>query len=383
MVELAWPYTDDAQVRARYDVMEYPVGISYWAWGTAQVTHLLAGSPDLEPRYSRDPGAMFSEPDIAREVRLYVAVNAVGLGALTLLSAWFLAGVHPRRPWDAAAFALSPALALAGLVNWDLLAVVTVAGALWAWSRGSPALTGVMIGLGTAVKLYPLFLLGAVVVLCLRRRRAPQAVVAVSAAFLTWLLANAPAFLSGPDEWKVFWSFNSERGADLGSVWLLLSQAADVTFEVDTINTVSLWFFVAWCAGVAVLGLVARDTPRLAQLGFLLVAGFLLVNKVYSPQYVLWLLPLAVLARPRWRDLLIWQAGEVFYFACVWWYLGGFLAPGAGGDAGAYWVAIVLRMMAELYLVAVVVRDLLRPAYDPVRTGAADSMEPPRVRVSR
>ena len=33
--ELNWPYTDDAQVRARYHVMEYPVGISYWAWGDA------------------------------------------------------------------------------------------------------------------------------------------------------------------------------------------------------------------------------------------------------------------------------------------------------------------------------------------------------------
>ncbi len=67
----------------------------------------------------------------------------------------------------------------------------------------------------------------------------------------------------------------------------------------------------------------APETPRLAQLGFLVVVGFLLVNKVYSPQYVLWLLPLAVIARPRWRDQLIWQGGEVFYFVMVWWYLGG------------------------------------------------------------
>ena len=110
-----------------------------------------------------------------------------------------------------------------------------------------------------------------------------------------------------------------------------------------------------------------RPTPRLAQLGFLIVAGFLLINKVYSPQYVLWLLPLAVLARPRWRDLLIWQAGEVVYFAAVWWYLGGYLAPAAGGDAGFYWAAILLRMAAELYLVAMVVRDLWQPSRDPVR----------------
>ena len=92
-----------------------------------------------------------------------------------------------------------------------------------------------------------------------------------------------------------------------------------------------------------VLGLRAPATPRLAQLGFLVVAGFLLVNKVYSPQYVLWLLPLAVLARPRWRDQLVWQAGEVAYFARVWWYLGGDLEPGRrrgrrvllAGDPGA------------------------------------------------
>ncbi len=132
------------------------------------------------------------------------------------------------------------------------------------------------------------------------------------------------------------------------------------------VNEVSWAFFVLWCVGVLVLGLAAPRTPRLAQLGLLVVAGFLLVNKVYSPQYVLWLLPLAVLARPRWRDLLVWQAGEVFYFAMVWCYLGQYLAPTGGGEAGAYWVAIVVRVLAELWLVAVVARDVLRPWRDPV-----------------
>ena len=47
------------------------------------------------------------------------------------------------------------------------------------------------------------------------------------------------------------------------------------------------------CAGVAALGFRAPRPPRLASLAFLLVAGFLLVNKVWSPQYSLWLVPLA------------------------------------------------------------------------------------------
>lgn len=371
--EVTWPYSDDAQVRERYpEVMEYPVGISYWAWGAAHVTHWLNGSPDLTSRSDRPASELGGLPEVQREMRIFVIVNALGFAVLTLLAAWLLAGVTPRRPWDAAAFALSPALLLTGLVNWDLVAVVFVAGALWAWTRDRPVLTGLMIGLGTAVKLYPLFLLGGILVICLRQRRTRALALASLAAAASWLLANLPAYLSGPAEWKVFWSFNSERGADLGSIWLVVQQALDRTgnpfaFDPHTINVGSWLFFGAWCVGVLVLGLVSPSTPRLAQLGFLVVAGFLLVNKVYSPQYVLWLLPLAVLARPRWRDLIVWQAGEILYFAAVWWYLGGFLAPAAGGDAGFYWAAIVLRLAAELWLVAMVVRDIWSPRHDPVR----------------
>lgn len=371
--ELNWPYSDDDQVRARYEVMEYPVGISYWAWGTAWLTHWLNGSPDLDQRRVHSADTLAVQPEITRETRLFVAITAVGLAAAALLAAWFLTGVNPRRPWDAALFALSPGLALAALVNWDLLAVTLTAGALWAWARDRPLLTGVLIGLGTATKLYPLFLLGGLLVICLRDRRLQRFAVAAAGAAAAWVLANLPAYVTGRDEWSVFWKFNSDRGADLGSIWLVLQQAKDnapthpFAFEAHTINLWSWMFFGAWCLGVLALGLAAPRTPRLAQLGFLVVAGFLLVNKVYSPQYVLWLLPLAVLARPRWRDQLVWQGAEVVYFAAVWWYLGGFLAPAAGGDAGFYWVAILLRMAGELYLVALVVRDVLRPDQDPVR----------------
>ena len=365
--ELNWPYSDDEEVRARYEVMEYPVGISYYAWATAWATHWLNGSPDLSPRYAQQADALFGSEDVAQEVRYYVVVNALGLAAVTLLSAWFLTKVNRRRPWDAAIFALSPALALSGLVNWDLLAVVFVAGALWAWARGRPLLTGVLIGLGTATKLFPLFLLGGLLVICLRDRRLRDFFVATSAAVIAWVLANLPAYLTGRDEWWVFWEFNADRGADLGSIWLVLDQARDTTVTAGTINDLSWVFFGGWCLAVLVLGLRAPETPRLAQLGFLVVAGFLLVNKVYSPQYVLWLLPLAVLARPRWRDQIVWQAGEGLYFASVWWYLGGHLDAAGGGDAGFYWVAIVLRLLAELYLVGMVVRDIWRPHQDPVR----------------
>ena len=365
--ELSWPYSADEEVRARYDVMEDPVGISYYAWAAAWVTHWINGSPDLSSRHAQPADTLFGSPGVAQEVRHYVVVNALGFAAVSLLAAWLLAMVNPRRPWDAAIFALSPTLALTALVNWDLLAVALVAGALWAWARDRPVLTGVLIGLGTATKLFPLFLLGGLLVICLRDRRLLHFSTATSAAAVAWVLANLPAYLTGRAAWRVFWQFNADRGADLGSIWLVLDQARDTAIGAGTINDVSWVFFGAWCLGVLVLGLRAPETPRLAQLGFLVVAGFLLVNKVYSPQYVLWLLPLAVLARPRWRDQIVWQAGELLYFASVWWYLGGHLDPAGGGDAGFYWVAIVLRLLAQLYLVGIVVRDVWRPHQDPVR----------------
>ncbi|WP_300681629.1 glycosyltransferase 87 family protein [Nocardioides sp.] len=389
LAELSWPYSDDAQTRQRYEVMEYPVGIAYWAWGTAWVTHIIAGSPDLDERYAASVDQLWGMPSVHREIVLYVAVNAVGFGLLALASTWLLAMIRHRRPgerpqlrpWETLAFAASPMLLFTGLVNWDMLAVACVAGALFSWSRGQPGWTGIAIGLGTAVKLYPLFLLGALLVICLRRRQIPAFVTATAAAVITWLLVNAPAMLSGYAEWNVFWTFNSGRGADLGSLWLVAQQATGHVFTPHTINVWSWLLFGAWCGLTLAVGLAARRTPSFAELGFVIVAGFLIVNKVYSPQYVLWLLPLAVIARPRLRDQVWWQACEFVFFACCWWYLGGFLNAGGGDKQPFYWIGIGVRVVGELWLVSRIVRSWWPARRAPEPLAEPREMAPARTQV--
>ncbi len=357
------PFSD---TEGRYEDLEYPAVIGYFTYAATLVTHVLNGWPDVTERAAADAELVGAVPGVDDERKDFFVVNAVLLAPFMLLAAWFLAGAHRGRPWDAMAFAAAPAVVLTGLINWDALAIAAVAGTFWAWSRGRPVLAGVMIGLGTAAKLYPLFLFGAILVVALRRRRPRLAGLAASGGAVAWVAANAPAWLYGFEGWAGFWGFNSERGADLGSVWLVLAQWGYA--GPDTLNLLSWGLFALACLGVLVLGLRAKHVPRLAQLALLVLVAFLLVNKVYSPQYVLWLLPVAVLARPRWRDLLIWQAGEAFYFVMVWMYLGGFSAPAAdGADDRLYQLAIIVRVLAQLWLVAVVLRDIRRPEHDPVR----------------
>ena len=115
-----------------------------------------------------------------------------------------------------------------------------------------------------------------------------------------------------------FFRLNTERNADPDTLYNVLVQwtgwpGFDPGLQQGqpptVLNTVSSVLFLACCAGIAYVALSAPTRPRLAQLGFLVVAAFLLTNKVWSPQYSLWLVPLAVLALPRWKPLLAMITG--------------------------------------------------------------------------
>jgi len=342
--------------------LEYPVLTGAIMQGSAYVAQ--AASP-------QDAGP------VAESGRFY-DVTAVVLGIAALITVFATARTIRRRPWDGLLIAASPVLLLSATINWDLVAVAATSLAILAWTRRRGALTGVFLGLGTAAKLYPVLLLGALLLVVVRspRRRqdAGQFAAAVGAAIVTWAAVNLPVYLWAPDGWKAFFTFNTERAADFGSIWFALD-LNDVSLP-DPINLVVVAAAVVLLIAIVVLAFTAPEPPRLAPLAFLAVAAFLLVSKVWSPQYALWLLPLAVLARPRWRDVLIWQLAEVVYFVAVWWYLAGELTP------AQYGAAVAIRVTGLLWLAAFVVRDIVRPAYDPVRP-YADPLAPVRPILAR
>ncbi|MDX3747206.1 glycosyltransferase family 87 protein [Streptomyces sp. AK08-02] len=315
-----------------------------------------------------------SSGSIQHQEQWYWFVNAGMLMVCAAIIVVCVSRTHARRPWDGLLVALAPAAALTATINWDLLAVALTAAAMLMWSRGRSLAFGVLLGLATAAKLYPVLLLGPLFVLCWRAGKWRQFGTALGGAVLAWAAVNLPVMYFAFDGWSKFYTFSQERGVDFGSFWLILSQRSDNPLTTDTVNTFATLLMLASAVGIAALTLTAPRRPRFAQLAFLIVAAFILTNKVYSPQYVLWLVPLAVLARPKWRDFLIWQACEVAYFLGIWMYL----AYTTSGDAHkglpveGYQFVIGVHLVGTLYLCAVVVRDILMPERDVVRRAGDD-----------
>ncbi|QNG20590.1 DUF2029 domain-containing protein [Rhodococcus triatomae] len=359
----SWEETSsDGHVQVRY--MEYPVLSGLYQYGSMVVAKAWDAVPWL-------PGAL--------QVVIYFNVVALGLSLAWLVTLWSTALLAGRRVWDAALVACSPLVIVHAFTNFDPLATAFAAGGLLAWARKRPVLAGVLLGLGGAAKLYPLLLLGPLLVLCLRVGRVRDWTRTALGAVAGWLAVNLPIAVLFPRGWAEFLRLNSERGADPDSIYNVLSSFTGwagfdgplAHGEAPTIlNAVSLFLFVGVCLGVGYVALTAPQRPRVAQLCFLLVAGFLLTNKVWSPQYSLWLVPLAVLAFPHRRILLAWMTIDALVWVPRMYY---YLGVGNKGLPEQWFTATVLvRDVAVVAICVLIVRQIYRPEHDLVRRGGVD-----------
>lgn len=357
--------------------------------------------------------------------RRFYDVTWALLTACAVVVAVTTARLAGRRPWDAALFALAPGLALHGTTNWDLIAMALAGVGLLFWARRRPAAAGLLLGLATAAKLYPILFLIPLGLLCLRARKLRPFVVTAVATVLATAAVSVPVYLASPYFADVngtqtqvatrpldrlgdqglnalsphviatlsdgrtvtgvnsvyrFFDLNSTRGADWDSLWFALQTKRGVPLDTNLkpgeaphrLNAGVALAFIVLLAGIVILAVKAPRRPRLPQLLFLTLVAFLLTNKVFSPQYAIWLLPLAVLARPRWRPFLAWQATEILVLFTRFYFFVGNDKPGQG--IGVWWflTAVIIRDLALAGYAALVVRDVLRPEYDVVRATGAD-----------
>jgi uncharacterized membrane protein len=350
----AVPYRDTA--------VEYPVLTGGFIWLAAGIEHGLHG--------------VFSS---LSDVELFGLVNAVLLAACALLTVAGTAGAAGRRPYDAALVALSPLLVFHAFSNWDLLAMALASCGLWAWARGRPVAAGALIGLGTAAKLYPVFLLVPLLILAIRTRRMREAAWAIGSAAAAWAAVNLPVAVVFNHGWWEFYKFSEQRPAEASTFWYIGHYLATVGFMGDGTAyayqppgiAVALALVVALGA-VVWLGLRAPVRPRIGQLAFLAVLAFLITTKVWSPQYSIWLIPLVALARPRWRITLVWQFAEIAVWIATLWELLGGVDSSRGLDYGWLMVILLVRDGLLLGIAGLVIREMWRPDLDVVRASGLD-----------
>ncbi|HST81146.1 MAG TPA: glycosyltransferase 87 family protein [Kineosporiaceae bacterium] len=358
-------WVDSGDGTTRY--MEYPVVTGMLQYGAMRVTKAIVSTED--PTQPHRP-----------EVIIYFGVMAAVL-ALAWLVAVICTIPLTARKRDVALMALSPLVAVHVFTNFDALSVALAAAGMLAWARRRPVEAGLLFGLGAAAKLYPLFILGALLVLCLRSDQMRSWWKAFGGAVAAWTLVNLPFAVLYPDGWREFFRLNSTRPADHDSIYNAISgltgwpgfdgplyQGA----SPDKLNLVTLGLFALVCLGVAAIGLTAPHRPRVASLVFLIVAGFLLTNKVWSPQYSLWLVPLAVLAIPRWIPLLIWSSVDAYLWYPRMGYFLGMADPARGNSPETFLRVVVLRDVLVVLLCALVVWTIYVPRHDPVRQTGAD-----------
>jgi len=323
-----------------------------------------------------------SEPALrGREFFDVTVLVLAGFSLAGTLATAYLAG--RSRRWTALGVALAPGLILAAFINWDLIAMGLVALGMAAWAARRTVLAGVLLSLAVATKFYPLLFFGPLLLLCLRAGRMRAFWITAGSAAVTWLAVNLPVALAAPAGWGKFYALSKSRPADWGSIWYYF-QAEHWPFvgslSVGGLNLLSAAVFAAGCLLVGLLILAAPRRPRVPQVFFLVLAVFLLSNKVWSPQYVIWLVPLVVLCRPRFWAYAAWQVAEVSYFFAIWAYLitiamGTSLVPATatgGISPGVYFAALLSRFAAVVLLGVLVVRDILHPQADLVRAAGDD-----------
>ncbi len=367
----SWLETDEAgRPKSQYDgspavrYMEYPVV-------TGMYQYL---SMALAKTYTTLSTAL-SLPVVA-EVVVFFNIAAFGLALAWLATVWATSQLAGRRIWDAALVAASPLVIFQIFTNFDALATACAVGTMLAWARRRPMLAGVLIGIGVAAKLFPALLLIPLVILGVRTGRLREVGKTALTAVLAWIVVNLPILVLFPRGWSEFFRLNSRRGDDMDSLYNVVKSFTGWRgFDPDlgfwqpppVLNAVAVLLFASCCIAIGYIGLTARQRPRMAQLAFLVVAAFLLTNKVWSPQFSLWLVPLAVLALPHRRLLLAWMTIDALVWVPRMLYLYG--EENRGLPEQWFTGTVLLRDAAVIALCALIIRQIHRPDLDLVRHG--------------
>lgn len=261
--------------------IEYPVLMGLTMWGVSLVT---------------------------LSAKQFFVVTAVLLWIAALTSYHY---IHRLSPALAPAFALSPLLLVYGLLNWDMIGICLMLMALDTFRRQCFRLSAILWAIAVFFKFFPIFFLPYLATTLWQRGqwrtlRHMLAWFTIAAAII-----NVPFALTNWDNWSLFFTFNASRAVS-ADVW------NNGLVHLSSIRLIDLISLVVVLVTVAVAGRASLRSLSLEEAAAISFGVFLFVNKVFSPQYMLWLATFGIVAEwPNWTFATLALAGTIDYVNSV------------------------------------------------------------------
>jgi uncharacterized membrane protein len=245
--------------------------------------------------------------------------------------------------WRALLWAIGPPLVLYAFHNWELPVVLCATAAFYVVHKGwgkrgadrplldRATVAAVLLGLGFAFKVYPAIFALPLMLYVLTGgrggaeyggRTAPDWKGAVRVALValgTAVAVNVPFMVAGFEGWRASFTFQLLRKADIttNSIWywgLRPDSDPDNVPVQELIGVLSpllmLISFVVAC-GIGWVRYQRDGTYPWLPVSAAMLCGFMLLHKVHSPQYTLWLVPMFVLLRIRWGWILAYLVADL------------------------------------------------------------------------
>ena len=207
------------------------------------------------------------------------------------------------------------------LDRYDVFPMIMLLGSIYFFTREKYTASWIMLALGTVTKLYPALAAPIFLIYLLRRKRYDLALKGIGICLVIGIACMIPFFIVDADSALMFLTYHMDRGlqteAPISSLLMLLGHfdIVDVSYIYnygsdniygpvpDAIAKVMMPLMVFLMLALYVYyvflgkkeGAIEDNMPRLILVIFSTVMIFMLVNKVLSSQYLVWIIPFVAL----------------------------------------------------------------------------------------
>jgi uncharacterized membrane protein len=316
--------------------------LPFWNY-SANITHGLLPYRDFAVEYPPLGIASITLPGVfADNYYLYYVLFVTEMLLFDLAAMFLITGIVKQLKaslWQSLSVYTIALLAVGRLISirYDLFPAGLVLLAIYLLLKGKYQFAWGVLAAGTLTKIFPVFIVPVFIVYHLRSNTKRELFTGLAWFAVVCALIVIPALLLSPGGlWNSF-TYQTGRGLQMESTWAsallflktlnltsfqysylygawqIVSPAADVLTAVSTVVMVASLLAVYWRFYRQPRGSELRkqkfeplnpyDAALIIKYSFLAILVFIITNKVLSPQYVIWLLPLLPLFTGRWRAM--------------------------------------------------------------------------------